>query len=171
MLAIGLECGEYVLAVVTCQLEGEPSMAAERVARLEKTFGDICELPHDALVVAGDFNAPLVENGWRNSALSSFMRMGMVPCGTTEWQLEVAPFMSQVSHRYASEPVYCLPFGQAIRHMDMVDNIWHSDGLCLTSVRDPFFDQAFRTNAFAHGLPNLQNPSDHLPLGASFLWR
>merc|ERR1719356_346415 len=63
-LAVGLKCGDRILAVVTCQLESEgtkpeePSMAKERIERLAKTFDEMRDVPHDALVVAGDFNAP-----------------------------------------------------------------------------------------------------------------
>lgn len=115
-MVIGLQCGENVLAVITCQLEGEPEKAAERIDRLQKTFSEIRSLNFDAVVVAGDFNvptvesgsfdAPLAEIGWRNSALSSYMRTGKVPAGTKGRGLEVAEIPAVEGHSLALEPVY-----------------------------------------------------------------
>merc|ERR1712146_205179 len=62
-LAVGLDAGGRTLAVVTCHLEGHPEKASDRIAQLATTFDEIKDLPHDAIVIAGDFNAPLVEQG------------------------------------------------------------------------------------------------------------
>jgi len=179
-LAVGLRCGQCVLAVITCQLEGEPKQAKDRVERLDKTFNQIHSMPHDAVVIAGDFNAPLVEPGWRNSAVSSYMRTGRVPLGTSEWGLETSPPKISAGHGYAFQPVYSGgTFTRSKRSCGgssctcgtlMVDQIWFSMHLRLTCARDFFFDQDFQEEAAVQGLPNPKNPSDHLPLGASFQW-
>jgi len=175
-LAIGLKDGERTLAVATCHLEGHPEKAADRVAQLEKTLGEIRKLPHDALVVAGDFNAPLAEDGWKNSGVAAYMCSGEVPAGTTEWGCEVSLPATPSPHGATLASAYSPSAGTSIcLHGEgpaLIDHIWFSpSSLQLVGVRDVFFDdEGFRADVLTRGLPNLSNPSDHLPLGATFKW-
>merc|ERR1712194_544342 len=154
--------------------------------RLQKTFSELQSLHYDAVVVAGDFNAPSVESGnfdspfvmtsWRNSALSSYLCTGRVPSGVWEWGLDVAPVAGLEGHNLFFEPVYrpggtftsSKRIGEARCRTAMVDQIWFLARLQLTSACDPFFDHEFRRCVLTQGLPNLLNPSDHLPLAATF---
>jgi len=174
-LACGLSDGGRVLAVVTCHLEGHPLKPLDRLAQLEKTLGEIKALPHDALVVAGDFNAPLSEEDGRDSAVSAYMASGAVPAGTTEWGHEVSvPDGSVKRHGYELVSAY-VPGAVSIalygEEPSLIDHIWYSGSLELTGVRDIFFDRRFRDEVFERGLPNMRNPSDHLPLCAAFSWK
>jgi len=160
---------------VTCHLEGHPGKASDRVAQLEKTLSEIKELPHDALVVAGDFNAPLAEDGWKNSAVSAYMCSGEVLAGTKEWGYDVSlPCGILNPHGYSLVSAYAPVAAVSIcLHGEgpaLIDHIWFSSSLELVGVRDVFFDKSFHTDLLARGLPNLQNPSDDLPLGSVFRW-
>lgn len=174
-VAVGLEYAGRVVAVVTCHLEGHPEKSLDRLAQLEATLSQIGDLPHEALIIAGDFNAPLVEVEG-DSAVSSFMSSGAVPDGTTEWghQVEVPPG-SLRHHGYALDSAYCPgPAASISLHGEapaLIDHIWFSRSLQLVGVRDVFFPGNFRDQVLMHGLPNIQNPSDHLPLGAVLRWR
>mmetsp|Transcript_1394 Transcript_1394/g.3086 ORF Transcript_1394/g.3086 Transcript_1394/m.3086 type:complete len:340 (-) Transcript_1394:165-1184(-) len=173
-LAIGLRDGSHTLAVVTCHLEGHPEKASDRVAQLEKTFTEIEKLPHNALVIAGDFNAPLVEDGWKNSAVTAYMCSGEVPTGTTEWGYAISLPATLTPHGHVLASAYAPTAASSIcLHGEgpaLIDHIWFSSSLNLVGVRNVFFDKAFQADVFARGLPNLRNPSDHLPLGAVFHW-
>jgi mRNA deadenylase 3'-5' endonuclease subunit Ccr4 len=175
-LALGLRDGDRTLGVITCHLEGHPEKSLERLEQLERTFAEIKDLPHDALVVAGDFNAPLAEDGRRSSAVSSYMSQGEVPLGTTEWGHEVAADAGTIRpHGYSFASAYALGAAVSIAlHGEgpaLIDQIWFSESLELAGVRDVFLDAKFRSDLLAQGLPNEMNPSDHLPLGALFRWR
>merc|ERR1712003_244196 len=101
---------------------------------------------------------------------------GRVPAGTREWGLEVAQIPVVEGYNLALLPVYhpngtitySKRIGEGLCRAGMVDQIWFSSDLQLTSACDPFFDEEFRRGVLAQGLPNLSNPSDHLPLVASF---
>lgn len=175
-VAVGLKDGRHTVAVVTCHLEGHPEKAVDRLKQLEATFNEIEDLPHQALVVAGDFNAPLVEDG-RYAAVASYMSVADVPAGTTEWGKEVLVDANTLrghgytfSSAYQSGNVFSISLhGEG---PSLIDHIWYtSQSLELTAVRDAFFKGDFREKALQHGLPNGQNPSDHLPLGAVFKWK
>lgn len=174
-LAVGLKYGGRTIAVVTCHLEGHPEKSLERLEQLEKTFGEIQKLPHDAVVVAGDFNAPLAEDG-RNTAVSSYMSCGEVVAGSREWGREILATDGTLRHHgYELSSAYVAgPAVSIALHGEgpsLIDQIWFSRDLEIVGVRDVFFDQHFRAEALMRGLPNERNPSDHLPLGAVLRWR
>lgn len=175
-LAVGLEDAGRVVAVVTCHLEGHPQKSCDRLSQLEKTLAEIKGLHHDALVIAGDFNAPLVEEDGRSSAVTSYMSVGAIPQGTTEWGTDVVVPLGSIGHHgYELESAYSPgPAFSIALHGEgpaLIDHMWFSHSLELTGVRDVFFKGGFRGNALQRGLPNDENPSDHLPLGAVLKWR
>lgn len=176
-LAVGLEDAGRVIAVVICHIEGHPEKSSERLAQLEKTFAEIKDLPHQALIVAGDFNAPLVEeDGGGYTAVSSYMSRGSVPEGTTEWGHQVSVSSEPPKpHGYALESAYSPGpvFSIALRSGGpaLIDHIWYCQSLELVGVRDVFFKGDFREEVLRHSLPSLRNPSDHLPLGVVLKWR
>eukprot|EP00931_Biecheleriopsis_adriatica_P089430 TRINITY_DN63565_c0_g1_i1.p1 TRINITY_DN63565_c0_g1~~TRINITY_DN63565_c0_g1_i1.p1 ORF type:complete len:387 (+),score=56.49 TRINITY_DN63565_c0_g1_i1:139-1161(+) len=175
-VAVGLEDAGQIIAVVTCHLEGHPEKAVDRIKQLEATFSEIKDLPHQALIVAGDFNAPLVEEG-RYAAVASYMSAGNVPAGMTEWGKKVCVDAdTQHDHGYTFSSAYQSDHVFSIslhgERPALIDHIWYtSQSLELTAVRDVFFKDDFRQKASQHGLPNLQNPSDHLPLGVVLKWK
>merc|ERR1712216_278478 len=96
--------------------------------------------------------------------------MGDVPVGTTEWGKEVCADADSWCHHgytfssaYQSESAFSISLhgeGPAL-----IDHIWYtSQSLELSAVRDVCFHGDFQEKTLEHGLPTLQNPSDHLPL-------
>lgn len=176
-LAVGLRDGDRILAIVTCHLEGAPQKSAERLEQLAKTVSAIADqktYPHDAIVIAGDFNAPLAEDR-QHSAVSSYLSSGVVPEGTMEMGYCVSSQPDLTPHGYSLSSAYAPGAAMSISlHGEgpaFIDQIWFSGSLQLVGARDVCFDEAFRTDVLARGLPNLRNPSDHLPLGAAFHWK
>jgi len=174
-LAVGLEYDGRTIAVVNCHLEGHPEKSLQRIEQLEKTLSEVKLLPHDAVLVVGDFNAALME-GPSTAAVSSYLSQGTVPPGTTEngFAVSVDPSLKHhgfdLTSAYGPGPaVSCIIVKQG--PPALVDHIWFSHQLELIGVRDVFFDSEFRYEALLRGLPNLRNPSDHLPIGAVFRWR
>merc|ERR1712137_1092020 len=122
-----------------------------------------------AVVVAGDFNAPLVENSSRCSAVTSYMATGRVAPHTTEWGHAIATDVQHHGHEfysaYPASATSCCLHGEG---PCLIDHMWFSRDLKLTGTRDVFLNKEFRERALCRGLPNEENPSDLLPLGATF---
>lgn len=103
------------------------------------------------------------------------MSSGVVALGATEWGQSVNISEGVVSsHDYSFTSCYAAGAVVSIaihgEQPALIDHIWFSGSLELAAVRDVFLDHAFRRDLLAHGLPNLRNPSDHMPIGAVFRW-
>eukprot|EP01045_Picozoa_sp_COSAG04_P024111 COSAG04_NODE_2966_length_3337_cov_173.410130_4_plen_342_part_00 len=175
------------LAVVNVHLEGEHTAALTRVKQLQGVLKELRgKHEHHGLVVAGDFNTEL-----QSSACASYLAFDRVLPGTWDMGHPVPQTASELEgHGYESlasvyepssvgeaawtAPLECERFtfcGTPMRPVDGLDQIWHSTRrLGCVARRALFTSEAQRLSILQSGLPTLENPSDHVPIGAAFRW-
>jgi len=163
---------ERCVAVANCHLEGNPRESLARVKQLQSTLKQLQQLRHQAVIVIGDFNCEL-----QTSACASYLAFGFVIPGVIEWGKECpAPAAQVPGHGYVLSSAYPndgTDFTFTIRPnlCLMLDQLWHThDSLQLVARRGIFADASQRDFILAHGWPSAINPSDHLPIGATFNW-
>jgi len=161
------------LAVVNCHLDAGSRKPVERVKHLQSSLQHLAGRRHHAVVLAGDFNCEL-----GSSACAAYLAFGAVPEGVQEWGFEVPAMCRQVPpHGYALSSAYgpelVDEFSFTCRGTDVwfLDQLWFTMGaLELRATRSTFLGPEHRQAIRAHGLPSSVDPSDHLPIAASFRW-
>lgn len=161
------------LALLNCHLEGAPTKSAVRVAQLQNSLQMLSQQPHHACMAVGDFNCEL-----RSSACASYLAFGFVSPGVLEWGREVPALPDVVPHNYPLATAYVpnqrdfsFTVSGASGFCGMLDQLWYTQStLQLQATRPVFSSEAQRAAILARGLPSDVNPSDHLPVGASFSW-
>ena len=135
-----------------------------------------CGEPHHAVVVTGDFNCDA-----RSCAISSYMAFGQVLPGVMEWGFEVTKKATAVpphgytdgfrgTHEFAAEGDFT--FARSGQRTLFLDHMWFTFcSLDLRLLRTAFAGDDDRDRVLKCGLPCDVNMSDHLPIGAVFLWR
>lgn len=168
-----------VLACVNCHLEGNPKKSVARVKQLQTTLRELSkQLPHQGLIIAGDFNCQLGA-----SACSAYLSFGQVVPGVREWDCKVPEDILAVpDHGYdlasAYPPTataapgenftYCAEPG---RPVDGLDQVWYSArSLTCLGPQALFRSDEQRLAILESGLPSSENASDHIPVGAVFRW-
>eukprot|EP00434_Breviolum_minutum_P025449 symbB.v1.2.022488.t1/scaffold1997.1/size93120/1 len=162
------------ICVANAHLEGDPRQPMARVSQVKSALQEASRRggpSAHALVLAGDLNAPLI-----SSAVASYLSFGAVLPGVSEFGMlvDVEREMSRESgHPYSMTSAYApdpMEFSFTLRgsagQCHMLDQIWFDSTRCqCQALRNLFRSEEHKMAVLGHGLPNLEDPSDHLPIG------
>jgi len=75
--------------------------------------------------------------------------------------------LAQGIYSIGEEFTFCTRPGHAI---DGLDQIWYTNSSLMLEGMDKLYSEDVRSQILSQGLPHEVNPSDHIPIGATFSW-
>lgn len=151
-------------------LEKLPEKTNNLPVHILSVKGNYCLVNDNQWVHAKNIQVPFLE--W-NAPIDVRTLSKIVPHPYTQSQFKsVYPpvnynMLSQNIYSLGEEFTFCTRPGHAI---DGLDQMWYTNAsLRLEKIRMLYSDEE-RTKMLSEGLPNEINPSDHVPIGATFSW-
>ena len=162
------------VAVVNVHLQGH---AYETLARVKQLSSSLRFLSNNApeyqgVIITGDFNCG------QDSACAAYLAFGSVMAGVLEYGREVSREVTEVPPQ--SHSLECVAYDACVDFTftslgarswcGLLDHIWHSPSSLRCVARRQLFTDEIRQHILTNGLPSAVNPSDHVPVGAVFVW-
>ena len=171
------------MAVVNCHLEGHPEKITQRVTQLQHAIRDISNHNQyrntDGVVICGDFNSIIRQSACTNYLLSfhddDLLEFGKIPLPSNLKQIPTHDYKDfQSAYPFHLDKKRFFTFC-SMPHKPVygIDQIWFtSSTLSSQSLLWKFSNQnqSYIDSILSTGLPDEQNPSDHLPIGCVFDW-